>query len=130
MTYLGKKYDFVFDVDIQEGSPALKLPFNLSQNPYEAATKFIADNELPVTYLDQVADFITTNTQGATIGESAPVESGPDPWGTGNRYRPGDGNAPASLPTPPKSLPQKDYLNITVSRAPAIEKKIRELNQI
>jgi hypothetical protein len=38
--------------------------------PYEAATKFIGDNELPMTYLDQVANFITQNTQGATIGQS------------------------------------------------------------
>lgn len=44
--YLGKDYDYVFDVDIEEGKPPLKLPYNLSQNPYEAATKFITDNEL------------------------------------------------------------------------------------
>lgn len=127
----GKEYDFVFDVDIEDGKPPLKLPYNLSQNPYEAATKFINDNELPISYLDQVANFITTNTQGATIGNNSQQPSGSDPWGTENRYRPGDAAAPTtpSLPPAPKILPQKDYLNILVARVPAIEKKILELNQ-
>lgn len=26
----GKEYDYVFDVDVQEGAPPLKLPFNVS----------------------------------------------------------------------------------------------------
>lgn len=26
----GKEYDYVFDVDIQEGAPPLKLPYNIS----------------------------------------------------------------------------------------------------
>ena len=28
--YQGKEYDYVFDVDIGEGVPALKLPYNLT----------------------------------------------------------------------------------------------------
>lgn len=28
--YEGKEYDYVFDVDIQDGVPPLKLPFNAS----------------------------------------------------------------------------------------------------
>ena len=56
--YNGKSYDYVFDVDIEDGKPPLKLPYNLSQNPYEAATKFLGDNELPISYLDNVANFI------------------------------------------------------------------------
>ena len=95
--YLGREYDYVFDVDIEDGKPALKLPYNLSQNPYEAATKFIQDNELPIAYLDQVANFITTNAQGATLGQSAqqPSGVGSDPWGSDNRYRPGEASTPA-----------------------------------
>jgi phospholipase A-2-activating protein len=31
--YEGKEYDFVFDVDIQEGMPPLKLPYNASGSP-------------------------------------------------------------------------------------------------
>jgi phospholipase A-2-activating protein len=119
--YLGKEYDYVFDVDIEDGKPPLKLPYNLSQNPYEAATKFIQDNELPITYLDTVANFITTNTQGATLGASqnqGPPPPGHDPWGTEARYRPGSGtdSAPAAAPVAPKILPQKTYLSILVAR--------------
>ena len=133
--YSGKEYDYVFDVDIAEGAPPLKLPYNLSQNPYEAATKFIQDNELPINYLDQVADFITKNTQGATLGSKGPDSSAPgsDPWGSDNRYRPGNDSAPAGTSRPvatPKSLPQKDYLSILVARAQPMEKKIKELNEI
>jgi phospholipase A-2-activating protein len=119
--YLGKEYDYVFDVDIEDGKPPLKLPYNLSQNPYEAATKFIQDNELPITYLDTVANFINTNTQGATLGASqnqGPPPAGHDPWGTENRYRPGGEtpSAPAAAPAAPKILPQKTYLSIMVAR--------------
>lgn len=119
--HLGKDYDYVFDVDIEEGKPPLKLPYNLSQNPYEAATKFIEDNELPIAYLDQVANFITTNTQGATLGSSqnhGPPPVGHDPWGSESRYRPGSGTdtTPAALPPAPKILPQKTYLSILVAR--------------
>ena len=135
--YLGKDYDYVFDVDIEDGKPPLKLPYNLSQNPYEAATKFIQDNELPMTYLDQVANFITTNTQGATIGQSSQpsVPSGADPWGMEQRYRPGEvapSNAQPQVPTPSsqsKILPQTQCLSIKTANLKVIQKKIEELNE-
>lgn len=132
-SYLGKDYDYVFDVDIEDGKPPLKLPFNLSQNPYEAATQFIQDNELPMSYLDQVAGFITTNTQGATLGQSSQETTGTDPWGSG-AYRPGEA---ASAPPPsqsqpqgrPKVLPQTTYLAIKTANLRTIRKKIEELNE-
>ncbi len=132
--FLGKDYDYVFDVDIEDGKPPLKLPYNLSQNPYEAATKFIEDNELPMTYLDQVANFITSNTKGTVIGTTAqPEPAGADPWGTESRYRPGETNtAPAPAPRPyvrPKVLPQTTYLSIKTASLQTILKKISELNQ-
>ena len=131
--YLGQEYDYVFDVDIEDGKPPLKLPFNLSQNPYEAATKFIQENELPSTYLDQVANFIITNTHGATLGPSSQAApGGPDPWGTESRYRPGDdvsSSAPApSMPPRPKVLPQTAYLSIKTVNLKTVQKKIEELN--
>ena len=137
--YLGKDYDYVFDVDIKEGAPPLKLPYNLSQNPYEAATKFLEDNELPMTYLDQVANFITTNTQGATLGQSSQAPSqaptGSDPWGMESRYRPGDSGSSTSQSVPPppterpKVLPQTQYLSIKSANLKTIQKKIEELNE-
>ncbi|KAJ5948854.1 hypothetical protein N7454_002161 [Penicillium verhagenii] len=134
--YQGQDYDYVFDVDIEDGKPPLKLPFNVSQNPYEAANKFIGDNELPISYLDQVANFITQNTQGATLGQAQqPTTEGADPWGSDRRYRPGDGDASAaanaSPPAPeprPQVLPQKAYLSIRSANLKVISKKLQELN--
>lgn len=78
----GKEYDYVFDVDIQEGVPPLKLPYNASQNPYEAATKFLERNELSLAYLDTVAQFIVKNSSATTIGaEQAPAVASRDPYG-------------------------------------------------
>lgn len=130
--YLGQDYDYVFDVDIEDGKPPLKLPYNVSQNPYEAATKFIGDNELPMSYLDQVANFITQNTQGATLGQ--PQDNGADAWGSERRYRPGDAlavNEPAPPHVPesrPRVLPQKTYLSIRSANIKVIAKKLKELN--
>lgn len=109
--YNGQSYDYVFDVDIEDGKPPLKLPYNLSENPYERATKFLNDNELPLSYLDNVANFITENTKGATLGKSAP-SSGPDPYGTESRYRPGEESQSQTA----KALPQKEYLSISAAK--------------
>lgn len=103
--YNGKSYDYVFDVDIEDGKPALKLPYNLSENPYERATKFLNDNELPLTYLDSVANFITENTKGATLGQPEP-STGPDPYGTESCYRPGESQT---------ILPQEQYLSLSAA---------------
>ncbi|KAI9046814.1 hypothetical protein LZ554_008895 [Drepanopeziza brunnea f. sp. 'monogermtubi'] len=129
--YKGQMYDFVFDVDMEDGKPPLKLPYNVSQGPYEAATKFIQDNEAPVGYLEQVANFIITNTQGHTIGGAAPAQGAPDPWGSDNRYRPDDATTARPPPPPVKSLPHKEYIPILLDTAalPKIQKKLVELNK-
>ena len=130
-SYGGKEYDYVFDVDIEEGKPPLKLPYNLSQNPYEAATKFLQNNELPMTYLDQTANFITTNTQGATLGQGSQEPVGIDPWSSG-AYRPGQNNSasqPSQPSSRPKVLPQTTYLSIKTANMRTILKKISELNE-
>ncbi|KAK2750416.1 hypothetical protein FQN57_003896 [Myotisia sp. PD_48] len=115
-SYMGQDYDYVFDVDIEDGKPPLKLPYNLSQNPYEAAKKFVADNEISVSYLDQVANFIITNTQGASIGAGTQSE-------TGNVSQ-----QPTIPIDRPKVLPQTTYLSIKTANMKAIQKKISEVN--
>ncbi|MBE7180042.1 MAG: hypothetical protein INR71_02345 [Terriglobus roseus] len=133
-SYNGKEYDYVFDVDIEDGKPPLKLPYNLSSNPYETAQKFIEDNELPISYLDQVANFIVTNTQGASLGQGGSTQApGSDPWGTESRYRPGDVGAPTPAAQQPVSrprvLPQTQFLAIASANLATIEKKVKELNK-
>ena len=54
----------MFDVDIQEDKPPLKLPYNLTDDPWTAAHNFLADNDISQMYLDQVAKFITEQTKG------------------------------------------------------------------
>jgi phospholipase A-2-activating protein len=129
VSYNGKDYDYVFDVDIEDGKPPLKLPYNANENPYEVARKFITVNELSMNYIDQVADFIVKNSQGTSIGNAPPAAPASDPWGTGARYRPGDGtNQAPQPPTTPKVLPQKQYLAITTGNHQMILKKIQEFN--
>lgn len=121
--YEGKKYDFVFDVDIQEGAPPLKLPYNASENPFEAARKFLEKNELPMSYLDTVGNFIVQNSKGASLG--AQEETGYMPWGSESRYKPGDELSSKK----PKLIPQRGYLSITSTSLAAPEKRIKEVNQ-
>ena len=49
----GVAYDYVFDVDIQEGAPTLKLPFNAGDNPYDAAERFLESNGLDPGYRER-----------------------------------------------------------------------------
>lgn len=128
--YKGREYDFVFDVDFQEGAPPLKLPYNASENPFDAARRFLEDNELPMTYLDTVGNFIVTNAKGVELGGSQD-RGGPDPWGTENRYRPGETSSPAPRPQQSKQkfTPQKAYLSIVAANLSTIQKKINEINQ-
>ena len=34
----------MFDIDIEEGKPPLKLPYNLTESPWDAARKFLEKN--------------------------------------------------------------------------------------
>lgn len=83
----GKEYDYVFDVELDQGS-ILKLPYNVCEDPYFAAQRFIHEHELPQDFLDRVANFIMENTKGMTLG----VESSShhvDPFTGASRYQPG-----------------------------------------
>ncbi len=128
--YKGKEYDYVFDIDIEDGKPSLKLPFNVTQNPYDAATKFLQDNELPMSYLEETANFIIKNTQGASLGQQAPVAA--DAWGTENRYRPGDAPTSSYQPPPPtasrQTLPQKEFLSVVIGKPGAAMTQVNKKN--
>ena len=104
----------MFDIDIEDGKPPLKLPYNLSESAWDAARKFLERNELPMTYYEQVAHWIQENTKGAKLGQSSGTSStqqpGRDPWGSDNRYRPGD--AGSSSTSGERKLPQRTYIDI------------------
>lgn len=73
--YQGQEYDYVFDVDVEDGKPPLKLPYNATDNPYAAAEKFLANNDLPASYTEEVVQFINKNTGGFQMG--GPVADNP-----------------------------------------------------
>jgi len=87
----GKEYDYLFDIDIN-GS-MLKLPFNRGDDPWWAAQQFLWNNDIDQAFLDQVANFVITNTPGNQ------VSSGPrnaDPFTSGGSYRPAANGAGSS----------------------------------
>lgn len=90
----GKEYDYVFDVDVQEGAPPLKLPFNASENPYAAAQRFLEQNDLSTNYIDEVVKFIEKNTSGVNLGVSNEYV---DPYTGASRYQ---ASATSAAPTP------------------------------
>lgn len=113
--YNGKEYDFVFDVDIEDGKPPLKLPYNLSDDTYQAATKFLNDNELPISYLESVASFIRENTKAQTIGQtSGDASAAPDEFAERNKPR--------------GFLPHTEYLGLTQGKLDAALRKLTEFN--
>ncbi|CEQ39924.1 SPOSA6832_01481, partial [Sporobolomyces salmonicolor] len=89
--YQGREYDYVFDIDLGGGAPMLKLPYNASDNPYAAAQQFLFANELPLSYIDEIANFIDKNTGGVKLGATGNV----DPYTGASSYRGTDGAAPA-----------------------------------
>lgn len=58
----GRQYDFVFSVDVLEGAPPLKLPYNRGDDPWLTAQNFIHQHDLSQQYLEQVANFIIANS--------------------------------------------------------------------
>ncbi|MBA0666741.1 hypothetical protein Goklo_003112 [Gossypium klotzschianum] len=58
----GVQYDYVFDVDIGDGEPIRKLPYNRSDNPYDTADKWLLKENLPLSYRQQIVEFILQNT--------------------------------------------------------------------
>lgn len=90
--YEGKEYDYVFDVDLDTGGK-MKLPYNVTEDPWHAAQKFIHRHELNQYYLDQIANFIIQNTKGMVIGNAVP-STYQDPFTGGSRYIPGTSAKP------------------------------------
>lgn len=101
----GKEYDFVFDVDIQEGATPLKLPYNrggelafhlmltnidinyfINTEPvFEVAQRFLDRHNLPLTYLDEVVRFIDQNA--GTDKSSSQSSQYVDPYTGASRYQ-------------------------------------------
>mmetsp|Transcript_2177 Transcript_2177/g.5525 ORF Transcript_2177/g.5525 Transcript_2177/m.5525 type:complete len:870 (-) Transcript_2177:299-2908(-) len=103
----GREYDFVFDVDVEEGAPPRKLALNRGDNPYIVAGQFCEDEDLPLHFKDQIVQFIIKNTEGAAGGPSVndlPITGGfCDPFT-------GGGSGSSSAPPPPMYRPPPQSL--------------------
>lgn len=62
----------------------MKLPYNVSDDPWLTAHNFLQKNDLSPMFLDQVANFIIENTKGHVVGPAQPA--GGDPF-TGEAKR-------------------------------------------
>uniref|UniRef100_A0A669BZA0 Phospholipase A2-activating protein n=1 Tax=Oreochromis niloticus TaxID=8128 RepID=A0A669BZA0_ORENI len=97
--YEGKEYDYVFSIDVNEGGPSMKLPYNVTDDPWLTAHNFLQKNDLSPMFLDQVANFIIENTKGHVVGPAQPA--GGDPFTGGARYIPGSSSDTAGLGADP-----------------------------
>ena len=48
--HAGQDWDYVFEVDAEEGTPPRKLPANRGEDPYAIADRFLVQEGLPVSY--------------------------------------------------------------------------------
>lgn len=83
---------------------------------------------MPLSYYEQVANWISDNTKGTRIGQTdQPPPHQQDPWGTERRYRPGD--AGHSSTSGERKLPQRTYVNILEGNAQNGINKIAETSK-
>lgn len=63
-------------VTLDDGAPMLELKYVKGSNPADAAEKFIRDNNLPFSYLDEITEYIKTNIPEArNYGTYQPAKS-------------------------------------------------------
>ncbi|ODV76913.1 PFU-domain-containing protein [Suhomyces tanzawaensis NRRL Y-17324] len=119
--YDGKEYDYVFDVDVKDGVPPLKLPYNTNENPYIAAERFLAANELPSSYTDEVVRFINKNTEGFELQTAEPA---PNPYADSEQK-----SKPAVQSTALHVIPEKTYITFKDYKTVLLTKGLTLLNQ-
>jgi len=85
--YMGKEWDFVFDIEIDEPKSTLKLPYNTTDSPFMAAQQFIHKHDLSQYYLEEIAQHIITHSGGQKVGTDAGGNS--DPLTGGSSYSAG-----------------------------------------
>lgn len=124
----GVPYDYVFDVDIGDGEPVRKLPYNRKDDPYTTADNWLLKENLPLSYRAQIVDFILQNTGHRNF---TPDPSFRDPYTGANAYVPGEPSktlgTTAAQPTP-KHVPKKGMLAFDTAQFDGILKKISEFN--
>ncbi|XP_074275391.1 uncharacterized protein LOC141599305 [Silene latifolia] len=123
----GREYEYVLTVDIGDGKPTRKLPYNRSDNPYDTVDKWLLKENLPLSYLQQIVDIILEHTGQKTVSFDP---SFCDPYTGANAYVPGrtssqNGN---SRKAAFKHIPKKGFLIFDTAQFDGILKKVSEFN--
>ncbi|QCD88520.1 phospholipase A-2-activating protein [Vigna unguiculata] len=123
----GIQYDYVFDVDIGDGMPIRKLPYNRSDNPYDVADKWLLKENLPLSFREQIVQFILQNTGQNNVTFDASFR---DPYTGSNAYVPGQPSHLSDISAKPtfKHIPKKGMLVFDAAQFDGILKKIIEFN--
>lgn len=126
----------MWNVDIEDGAPPLKLPFNRDEDPWVVAQAFIHKHNLPQSYLETVANFIISNAK--TGAPPLPSNQGyVDPYTGSNRYVPPSNNTSSSgtLETSGQSssgfnkfFPQTNYLKFDQANTASILSEYQLIN--
>ncbi|XP_030941882.1 phospholipase A-2-activating protein-like [Quercus lobata] len=124
----GIEYDYVFDVDIGDGEPIRKLPYNRSDNPYATADKWLLKENLPLSYRQQIVEFILQNSGQKDFTLDSSFR---DPFTGSSAYIPGaTSSMSAAVSAKPtfKHIPKKGVLVFDVAQFDGILKKLTESN--
>ncbi|KAM7479274.1 hypothetical protein LguiA_027487 [Lonicera macranthoides] len=123
----GTQYDYVFDVDIGDGEPIRKLPYNRSENPYTTADKWLLKENLPLSYRQQIVEFILQNSGQRDFALDSSFR---DPFTGSSAYVPGQPSIMSAVSTKPtlKHIPKKGMLVFDVAQFDGILKKVAEFN--
>ncbi|KAI6217184.1 hypothetical protein M3Y95_01232300 [Aphelenchoides besseyi] len=117
-------------VGLDDGAPKLDLKYKKGTDPTSAAEQFVSENNLPISYVNEISEFIKMNVPEArnysTISDGLTTQADPftgsgryvpaqpdssgqsaaDPFTGGNRYVPGVSNGSEALI--PNSMAQAD----------------------
>ncbi|WOH04652.1 hypothetical protein DCAR_0624063 [Daucus carota subsp. sativus] len=123
----GKEYDYVFDVDIGDGEPIRKLPYNRSDSPYDTADKWLLKENLPLSYRQQIVEFILQNSGQKNFTFDSSFR---DPFTGSSAYVPGGPSNVSAVSAKPtfKHIPKKGMLVFDAAQFDGILKKISEFN--
>jgi phospholipase A-2-activating protein len=68
----GEYFDFAFPIEFDDGTPPLKLGYNLGDNAYTVAEEFVAKYKLNYGLKETIAKHILSQTKGYQLDEEQP----------------------------------------------------------
>ena len=118
----GVRYDRVVPVEMDDGV-SRKIGWNTGENPYEVAARWLADNNMPEYFREQIVQFVIQNSpesQGGFFSRAdADAQNNADPL-SGNRSTQHQAN---------QYIPQSTYVKVElVPQIEGLRKKLAEFN--